>query len=392
MLRESTEDAVVVPGIAAPSTIACLRSLGKRGVRTIVVSEDSETPAFASKYCDETVRTTDPNEDMDQYGRLLLDLASRESVQTIIPVREPDIYHLANRKAEFAEHVGTPWPDFERLERVQDRKRLFEIAESAGVGVPETRLLSEWDRWDEQTIVKSRYNIVVADNEAHYPGVEYIEPNSTPDTAALIEEMGHEPIAQEYMSDSAEYGFFALFDNGSPVATFQHRQIRAYKYSGGPSAFREAVHIPELKRAGLRLLDALDWHGLAMVEFKRDDGEFKLMEINPRFWSSLPFSVTAGVDFPYHFYQLAGGESVDAADGYDVGAAGHLVRGEVSYLASVLFHDSSLAERPSPLSALNTVGSSLFHHPRFDYLDLDDPKPFVQDIRRTIKNTVTGRP
>jgi predicted ATP-grasp superfamily ATP-dependent carboligase len=391
MSSERPEDAIVVPGISAPSTVACLRSLGNRGIRTIVVSEDSDTPAFSSKYCDETVRTSDPNEDLERYGRLLVDLASRDSVRTIIPVREPDIYYLAKHKDEFETHVGTPWPDFDQLQAVQDRKRLFEIAEAASVGVPETTLLTDWEHWDRKTIVKSRYNIVVSDNQARYPGVQYVAPTESPDTVSLVEEMGHEPIAQEYMSDPSEYALFALFEDGSPVATFQHRQRRAYKYSGGPSAFREAVHIPELREAGIRLLEELDWHGLAMVEFKRDDGEFKLMEVNPRFWSSLPFSVTAGVDFPYHYYQLANGVSVDEDDGYDVGTAGHLVRGEISYLFSVFFHESPLVERPRPLSAFQTVGSSLLQHPCFDYLNLDDPKPFIQDMRRTIKKTVTER-
>jgi len=360
-------------------------------VRTVVVSEDSRTPAISSKYCDETVRTVDPNTDMRQYGRLLLDLASRQSVRTIIPVREPDIYVLAERREEFGEYVGTPWPDFETLEKVQDRRRLFEIAESASIAVPETRLLTDWDNWDQRTIVKSRYNIIVADNEAHYPGVEYIDPSTAPDTAKLIDEMGHEPIAQEYMSDPAEYGFFALFDEGSPVTTFQHRQVRGYKYSGGPSAFREAVHIPDLQDAGLRLLEALDWHGLAMVEFKRDDGEFKLMEVNPRFWSSLPFSVRAGVDFPYQYYRLATGASVDETEHYDVGTAGHLIRGEIGYLLSLFFHETPLADRPDPVSAFNTIGSSLLQHPRFDYLDPDDPKPFVRDIQRMMRNAVQKR-
>lgn len=391
MVAESREDTIVVPGIEAPSTVACLRSLGRRGVRTIVVSEERDTPAFSSKYCDEAVRMSDPNDNMGQYERLLLDLASRNSVRTIIPVRESDVYILAKRKEEFAKYIGTPWPDFEHLQKVQDRKRLFEIAESASVGVPETTLLSEWDKWDQETIVKSRYNIIVSENEAHYPGVQYIDPSSDPDTTSLVSEMGHEPIAQEYMSDPSEYGFFALFEDGAPVATFQHRQIRAYKYSGGPSAFRQAVDIPELKAAGLRLLEALDWHGLAMVEFKKDDGEFKLMEVNPRFWSSLPFSVKAGVDFPYYYYQLATGESVDADGHYDVGAAGHLVRGEIGYLLSLFFHKSPLAERPDLLSSFQTVGASLLKHPRFDYLELDDPQPFVQDMRRMIVEAVLRR-
>ena len=35
-----------------------------------------------------------------------------------------------------------------------------------------------------------------------------------------------------------------------------------------------------------------------MVEFKIKDGEFYLMEINARFWGSLPLAVYSGVNFP----------------------------------------------------------------------------------------------
>lgn len=385
-------DTVVVPGIEAPSTVACLRSLGPRGVRTVVVSEDETTPGFASRYCDETVIAPDPADDLEGYGELLLDLAHRPSVRTIIPVREPDVYLLAKHKDAFAEHVGTPWPDFDRLQTVQDRKRLFEVAREAGIGVPETRPLTEWNDWDREAVIKSRYTIVVSDDEpgASYPSVRYHRPGASPDAETVIEEMGHEPLVQEYMSDPAEYGFFALFDHGSPVTTFQHRQIRGYKYSGGPSAFRESVDIPALEDAGLRLLERLDWHGLAMVEFKRHDGEFKLMEINPRFWSSLPFSVAAGADFPYQYYRLSTGQPVEDQP-YDVGTAGHLLRGEVGYLYSLLAHESPLAERPAPVRSAGTVLASIARYPRFDYLSLDDPGPFVSDVRQTIDQSIRRR-
>jgi len=59
--------------------------------------------------------------------------------------------------------------------------------------------------------------------------------------------------------------------------------------TGGPSTVAESIYDEELKRQGLLLLEALNWHGVAMVEFKKDsrDNEFKLMEINPKFWGSL---------------------------------------------------------------------------------------------------------
>jgi len=58
---------------------------------------------------------------------------------------------------------------------------------------------------------------------------------------------------------------------------------------------------------GLKILKSLHWHGVAMVEFKKDlhDNQFKLMEINPRFWGSLDLPIASGVDFPYLLYKMS---------------------------------------------------------------------------------------
>ncbi len=58
---------------------------------------------------------------------------------------------------------------------------------------------------------------------------------------------------------------------------------------------------PELQSIGIRILKKLNWHGVAMVEFKKDakSGEYKLIEINPKFWGSLGLAIASGVDFPY---------------------------------------------------------------------------------------------
>lgn len=65
-----------------------------------------------------------------------------------------------------------------------------------------------------------------------------------------------------------------------------HKRMREYPITGGSSTAAESMYDPELRDLGLTLLKALDWHGVAMVEFKKDsrDGKYKLMEINPKFW------------------------------------------------------------------------------------------------------------
>jgi predicted ATP-grasp superfamily ATP-dependent carboligase len=85
-----------------------------------------------------------------------------------------------------------------------------------------------------------------------------------------------------------------------------HKRIRELYVMGGPSTCAESVYDSKLMDYGLRILKALKWHGVAMVEFKKDstDGTFKLMEINPKFWGSLDLAIASSVNFPYLLYKM----------------------------------------------------------------------------------------
>lgn len=391
---EWSTSAVVVPAISAPSTVACLRSLSPRGVRTIVVS-DRAGPATKSIHCDEVITVTHPEEDVQSYVDSLQTLALRPDVSTIIPVREEDVFVLSKHRDRFSDVIATPWPEIETLGRVQDRKRLFELAESLGVATPETRLLDSDIDPTTAWVIKSRYAAL----HGHYsdtfstdrcispPSTYYINRGERPPRSEFVETMGHVPIAQEYIPTTDEYGFFALYDQGEAVATFQHKQIRGWHFSGGPSAYRRSMYDPKLEEAGRTILDGLNWHGLAMVEFLYDDRseQYKLMEINPRFWSSLPFSVQAGADFPYYYWLLATDRVDEIGGTYRVGMAGHLLRGELLHLHSIVADENELVRKPPLTGTTYEILTSLARHPRFDYLRIDDPKPFLTDALETFE-------
>lgn len=395
----STDAAIVVPVINVASSVACLRSLGRRNVRTIGISEQDSPPGFHSKYCDETRTVPDPAENLTGYAEALLSLAARRDVQTIIPVREEDIFVLAKHRQEFTEHVEAPWPSLDTLAMTQDRVQLFDAAAAAGVATPETKQFAEWTDWERDVVLKPRYTVQVPeytgtghDTEQPVDTTSYIESGYQPDRATVLAEMGHEPLVQEYVPGTDEYGFFALYDHGEAVATFQHRQRRGWKYCGGPSAYRESIANPELDAAGRRLLDHLDWHGLAMVEFLWDEESetFELMEVNPRIWSSLPFTIQAGVDFPHLYWSLANGRRPETPPEYEVGVGGHLLRGELLYLHSILTEDYPLVERPSLVRSVLAIGASMARHSRFDMLSTDDPRPFIQEMRSMVTELANG--
>jgi predicted ATP-grasp superfamily ATP-dependent carboligase len=388
--------AAVVAAVGTAGSVAAVRSLGRHGVHVVAVSEQRAPPSFSSRYCGETRRVPSPAEDLDGYADALLALAARDDVEAIVPVREADVHVLAKHREAFAEHLRTPWPSFDRLQDVHDRRRLFAAAERAGVPAPDTELLDEVDNWDRERIVKARYAILTADTvddvspgrSVAPPKTVFLEPGVEPDVDALVEAMGHVPIAQAYV-DGTEYCFRGLYRDGEPVVTSQKRLRRGYKYARGPSVYHEAVDDPELEATGRALLAELDWEGLASVGFiENDAGEFELLEVNPRIPASVPVDVHAGVDYPARYWELARECAVTQATDYRPGTASHLLRGELVHLHSIVREDYPLAERPTFSGAAWNVASSLVLQPRFDLLSLDDPGPFVRDTLNTVKSVV----
>jgi predicted ATP-grasp superfamily ATP-dependent carboligase len=383
-------EAVVVPAEIEPAkSYSCVRSLSRRGLRTVVAAADERLPAAASRFCDEAVTLPHIDGDYRGYREMLLELARRPDVTTILPVHPQDPYLLARYRERFEEYVDLAVPPLETLRTVHDRLQLAEAAEAAGVPVPETWSLDAVDCWDVDAIVKSRYNLLVSDYVDSFPRhdldvvktVRFVR-RREPDRSAIREEMRHVPIVQEYVPSGGEYAFCALYDHGEPVATFQHRQIRGDSYTHGGGVYRESVHDPELERVGRALLDSLDWHGLACIEYRRDatTGEFNLLEVNPRVWQSVPCAIRAGADFPY-WYWLQTQDRVDAiTPAYERGVGTHMLHGELGHLRSVLRDDSPFVDRPSFAQRLHEVVVSCYQSPRFDDVRLDDPLPSVMGL------------
>jgi predicted ATP-grasp superfamily ATP-dependent carboligase len=126
---------------------------------------------------------------------------------------------------------------------------------------------------------------------------------------------------------------------------FAHRRLREKPPAGGVSVYRESIPLdPALVGPGLRLLEALDWQGVAMIECKREQatGRQVVMEVNGRFWGSLQLAIDAGVDFPALLVRCAAGETVPESRNYRVGVRSRWFWGDVDHVYLRLREGSGL--------------------------------------------------
>jgi len=141
------------------------------------------------------------------------------------------------------------------------------------------------------------------------------------------------PMIQEYIVADSTLSFSALYQNGVCKRVFMWKEIRSSPVKGGASTFSESIYDPEVKEYGLKLLDELEWHGVANIEFKLDkrDKQLKLMEINPRFWASVEVASRSGIDFPYLLCKIANGVQLEYSEEYDRNVKFHWLHREIAH-------------------------------------------------------------
>jgi len=95
-------------------------------------------------------------------------------------------------------------------------------------------------------------------------------------------------------------GCYFLRWNGKILAEFGNRCLHEVPHTGGLSSLRESWRHPAMLEDARLKLEAMDWHGVAMMEYRWDPetDRFYLMEMNARFWAALHLALFSGVNFP----------------------------------------------------------------------------------------------
>jgi protein-tyrosine-phosphatase len=181
-------------------------------------------------------------------------------------------------------------------------------------------------------------------------------------------------------------GVEVLASEGEILTAFQHERVHEPLLGGG-SSYRRAVPLhPELLEATRRLMRALEYTGVAMVEFKLDPaaGRFVVIEINGRFWGSLPLALSAGADFPWFLYQMLVLGKREFPQSFKTHLYCRNWIADFDWLRSNLRADRTdrtLATLPLA-KVLGEALNLLTFKERSDTLVLDDPKPAWVELRQ----------
>lgn len=390
-------------------SVAAVRSLAAAGHEVIVGAETSWSKAGWSRACSSTFAYPSPEHDVAGFLDVVVSRVFSAGGPVVLPMTERSLLPLSRDRARIQAAGGRlVLPDHQQVLQACSKPATSVLARQLGIRVPETVTLGDDPVEARRVAAELAYPVVLKPAMSHEPGGQQVRSTGAPlyaSTPSEFIESWHAlsrrcetMLVQPFIPGSGT-GYFALVRHGEVLADFAHRRIRDIRPTGSGSAVRESIAMTELLREpSQRLLRALAWHGVAMIEYReRPDGQLVFLEVNGRFWNSLPLAVASGVDFPRLLVELEATGTVGPQPPYRVGLRCRWWLGDMRHLLQVWHGPPRGYPVPFPgrlatLLAFLTPRRGTVH----DNFTLSDPAPELGDwlhfIGRKLPGALRRRP
>lgn len=319
--------AVILSGNTGPSrksineaALALTRSLGRKNVQVYRFHPDRTLVDLDSRYC---THVPCPNlyDDETALTDFLIAFAQENDVAPVIfPASDGSAEYLARNAEHLSACYDIACPSCSCLAEIQNKQRLLERANEAGVPVPVTHFPKSSGELEEIS-ASLPYPMVVKPLVSHHwkrpevvaavGSVKAVVVQSPEELIALYGKVA--PLAPELMVQEIVPGatdrLFTFVGyvgrDGKTLAGCVRKKLRQFPPGFGYCCLTEVVIDHEIMELSIRLVELLGFVGIVGVEFMRDarDGRPKLIEINARAVRTTGAAIGAGVDLPWIAYQ-----------------------------------------------------------------------------------------
>ena len=372
--------------------VASVRSLADAGHEVLVGEASPWSKSGWSRFCRETFTYPNPEVDVAGFIDRVSEIAKQQPGTLVLPMTEATMLPIsAQRDVLLSEGAALVLPDHVDVLRAFNKNEMVQLASSLGAAVPRTVAVSNLEDARRAcqalkfpVVLKPRSSVeAVSDGGVRITG----RPRYARGPQELLvryEELikiCSQMLVQEFV-DGEGVGYFALMCHGELRAEFAHRRVRDVHPTGSGSAIRVSVEPdPEMRATSLAMLKALRWHGVAMVEFRQARGGPPVfMEVNGRFWNSLPLACYSGSDFPAWLAELAEKGDIESNPQFRSGVVCRWLLGDFRHVIEVLKGPPAGYPRPYPdrwrtmLSVLTPARGT--YHDNFQWRD---PLPELGD-------------
>jgi len=399
-MREKSS--ILIFGLSSQIGISILRSFGKKGIEVYGIN-NQKNANYYSKYLTkgyihsglDVFSEFENNEKLIDFTEQII---QKHKIDYVITFFDNLILLLNKYRQRLEKTTKLLIPKDELFRNVIDKNKTLEIAKKLNITTPETKVVSGFD--DLSNCKDLTFPVVVKPSSRYYINHDHSKMDfkrhyihSYTDLLNFFKKYKpyrYKPVLVQEFCNGKEIGFPILFRDGKFVDCMQYRIVRMYPHNGGSSIYREATKInPKLKEYSIRLLSFLRWDGIAEIDYIKDnrDGKIKLLEVNGRFWASLPLSEKAGMDFPLMLYNSYESRKEIPASDYKIGTKCRILSSETAWLSDIIFNrvkNEGNIEIPSKSSAIFSYIKSFNPKVKYDFGSWDDPLPLLYECLLSI--------
>lgn len=272
-----------------------LRSLYQKGLKVWVADTSKKNICSMSKFCSGSFTYPDPFTAEKAFIKVLKEKIYELKPKVLMPTHDESVIIMRHR-AEFPADLIIPYESEAKLLLLANKAKSTEMARKAGVSVPEV-----YHSIDEVRQYPVVFKTVIGNSAK---GVYF--PKNKEELLKLMEEhQKEETLLQEWIGGT-DYSVDCVCWDGFCKTSVYHALVTKTD-GGGTTTQREMVEMPQLEAEAMKLMEAVDFHGVCGLDFRYDPERKRIayIETNARFTGGLATPVAAGFDIPWIVYKLA---------------------------------------------------------------------------------------
>jgi predicted ATP-grasp superfamily ATP-dependent carboligase len=324
------------------NAVAGIRGLGRGGFPVVAVAAGRAAAGFRSRYVVARAGARSVLDDPAGFASDVAEAARRHAPAIVYPGREESLGVLLEARAALPEGVTLPYPPTPVVRALRKKPDLEAAANRIGMGVPRTLAIGTAAELARRP---PPLPCVLKETE---PGgsVPLTTVASTRDELdAFVQALPPEQplLAQELARGPLVSLALVLDRSGRAVGAFQQVALRTWpRAAGGTSLGRSVALDPELAERSTELLALHGYWGLAQLQFIGSGRGPLLIDINPRFYGTLPLALACGINLSalWHAVATGGDAELPAAGPYRIGLSYRWLEADAS--AALQGHGSRL--------------------------------------------------
>ena len=368
-----------------------LRSLARRGLAVYALCNSPEGQAAHSRYCagawmpDRSPGAAPLIEQVEKLAREL-------GVGSVMPISESyhDMFIQARERFEPEIHVFSP--PAEAYAQATDKHLVHQLCLKLGIpvarGTTLDQILNKQNGLNYPLVLRTRRQNLPAAALPPWKAAYARTPEELATLTRGFEGHADNILVQEY-HPGVEDHVQVLMHKGTAIASGEYEGEHHMPLAGGVTVRRVSCRHEDLTRDAVKLLQALNWEGVAGVQYHYDPatGKYIFLEINPRFIGGLPTVIMAGFEAPYLLWQSHFEPERMRPVKYRLGLRSRILGGDANWMFGMIRGDQ-LPPGQERLSKLGAISSFLGHFgpwTRDDCFMVRDAKPFFVDFRQMLR-------